>query len=79
MFNLLNNFKKSLLAVSLGLLMGLTACNSNPTEKYYKSIPQEFDAMCQRAIDEWKVPGMAVAVVNILADCNVIKNSIFRN
>ena len=58
-----NYFKKSLLAVSLGLLMGLTSCNSNPAEKYYKSIPQEFDAMCQRAIDEWKVPGMAVAVV----------------
>ena len=45
------------------LLISLAACNTNPQEKYYKSIPAEFDAMCQRAIDEWKVPGMAVAVV----------------
>ena len=45
------------------LLVSLAACNSNPSGKYYKSIPPEFDAMCQRAIDEWKVPGMAVAVV----------------
>ena len=45
------------------LLISLAACNNNPKEKYYKSIPDGFDAMCQRAIDEWKVPGMAVAVV----------------
>ena len=50
-------------AGALMAIMALTACNSNPSEKYYKSIPKEFDAMCQRAIDEWKVPGMAVAVV----------------
>ena len=45
------------------LLISLAACSNNPKEKYYKSIPDGFDAMCQRAIDEWKVPGMAVAVV----------------
>ena len=52
----------NLLAAAL-LLISLAACNNNPQGKYYKSIPSEFDAMCQRAIDEWKVPGMAVAVV----------------
>ena len=50
-------------AGALMAILALTACSSNPAEKYYKSIPAEFDAMCQRAIDEWKVPGMAVAVV----------------
>ncbi len=45
------------------VLVSLAACNNNPQGKYYKSIPDGFDAMCQRAIDEWKVPGMAVAVV----------------
>lgn len=39
------------------------ACNCNSSKKYYKTIPSGFDALCQRAIDEWKVPGMAVAVV----------------
>ncbi|MBE6226017.1 MAG: serine hydrolase [Bacteroidales bacterium] len=39
----------------------ISACGNAP--KYNKSIPAGFDALCQRAIDEWKVPGMAVAVV----------------
>ena len=38
-------------------------CTQDYSKKYYQSIPEEFDAICQRAIDEWKVPGMAVAVV----------------
>ena len=45
------------------LAVAVTSCTNNPSEKYYKSIPDEFDAMCMRAINEWKVPGMAVAVV----------------
>ena len=52
--------KKFFLLLSL---VALISCNSDPTAKYYKSIPKGFDKMCQRAIDEWKVPGMAVAVV----------------
>ena len=34
----------------------MSACGNAP--KYNKSIPAGFDALCQRAIDEWKVPGM---------------------
>lgn len=49
--------------IYLFLLFALVSCNSNPTTKYYKSIPKGFDELCQRAIDEWQVPGMAVAVV----------------
>ena len=48
--------------MGLALVAVLAACNNGP-QKYYKSIPQGFEARCQRAIDEWKVPGMAVAVV----------------
>lgn len=60
----MKNFcKKSLYAIALVVFAITTSCNSNPSQKYYQSIPDEFDAMCQRAIDEWKVPGMAVAVV----------------
>lgn len=51
------------LALAALLFIATVGCNNNPSEKYYQSIPDEFDAMCQRAIDEWKVPGMAVAVV----------------
>ena len=54
-----NFFEKALCGLCLVAL--LCACNCN--SKYNKSIPKEFDALCQRAIDEWKVPGMAVAVV----------------
>lgn len=43
--------------------VAVTSCTNYPSDKYYKSIPDEFDAMCMRAINEWKVPGMAVAVV----------------
>ena len=59
----MNFFRKLFKASALMAILALAGCNSNPSQKYYKSIPQEFDAMCQRAIDEWKVPGMAVAVV----------------
>ncbi len=52
-------FAKALCGLALLALM----CSCNCENKYYKSIPDGFDAMCQRAIDEWKVPGMAVAVV----------------
>ncbi len=52
-----------LFASCVCLLSVLAGCSSNTSEKYYKSIPPQFDQMCQRAIDEWKVPGMAVAVV----------------
>ena len=48
--------------MGLALVAVLAACNNGP-QKYYKSIPEGFEARCQRAIDEWKVPGMAVAVV----------------
>ena len=48
--------------MGLALVAILAACNNGP-QKYYKSIPDGFEARCQRAIDEWKVPGMAVAVV----------------
>ena len=41
----------------------LASCCKDPKEKYYQSIPDGLDEMCQRAIDEWKVPGMAVGVV----------------
>ncbi len=59
---------KNLLKISKALLMAAVAvmvcsCCGNPSGKYYKSIPKGFEALCQRAIDEWKVPGMAVAVV----------------
>lgn len=45
------------------LLLLLEACTGDSATKYYQSIPAGFDPLCQRAIDEWKVPGMAVAVV----------------
>lgn len=51
------------LAGCVGILLLSGSCTCNTSEKYYKSIPDGFDKMCQRAIDEWKVPGMAVAVV----------------
>ena len=57
-----NCFKKLFAAGAFLALFVLASC-TNSSEKYYKSIPDGFDAMCQRAIDEWKVPGMAVAVV----------------
>lgn len=47
----------------LGLLWMAAGCCGGSGEKYAKSLPDGFDALCQRAIDEWKVPGMAVAVV----------------
>ncbi len=55
-------YKNYICVVAL-LSLFITSCNNNASEKYYKSIPDKFDALCQRAIDEWKVPGMAVAVV----------------
>ena len=51
------------LAGCAALLLLAGACTCNTSQKYYKSIPDGFDRMCQRAIDEWRVPGMAVAVV----------------
>lgn len=57
------NLRSVLLFGGILLIAAISACNSNPADKYYKSIPDGFDAMCQRAIDDWKVPGMAVAVV----------------
>ena len=57
----MNKLFKALLSVCV--IAVLASCNCNGPEKYYKSIPKGFDALCQRAIDEWKVPGMAVAVV----------------
>ncbi len=56
----MKNMLKALLGFALVAV--LAACNNGP-QKYYKSIPEGFEARCQRAIDEWKVPGMAVAVV----------------
>lgn len=53
-----------LMAVAISIFAG--CCNNrSASEKYYQSLPDEkaFDALCQRAIDEWKVPGMAVGVV----------------
>lgn len=38
-------------------------CCGNSGKKYVKSLPDGFDALCERAITEWKVPGMAVGVV----------------
>ncbi len=58
----MKRFKTTIGLIASAIMLSLvTACNSG--NKYYKSIPAEFDSMCQRAIDEWKVPGMAVAVV----------------
>lgn len=54
--------KLSFLLLALGIAI-LAGCSQGPSAKYYKSVPPELDALCQRAIDEWKVPGMAVAVV----------------
>ena len=62
MKNYLKAFSR-LVAMSLVAAAVFASCCGNPSAKYYKSIPDGFDAMCQRAIDEWKVPGMAVAVV----------------
>ena len=56
-------FRQTLWAAAALFLAVLASCGGNTESKYYKSIPPEFDAMCQRAIDEWKVPGMAVAVI----------------
>ena len=62
MKNCFKNMAKTL-GGFLAMMLLLASCNCNTSEKYYKSIPKDFDAMCQRAIDEWKVPGMAVGVV----------------
>jgi len=34
-------------------------CEKDYTDK----IPKEFDAYCQKTLDEWQLPGMAVVVV----------------
>lgn len=57
----MRHFKTFLMLVLASAMV--VGCCQDPKEKYYKSVPSELDAMCQRAIDEWKVPGMAVAVV----------------
>ena len=54
-------FKTVILFLFTGII--LAGCSQDYSKKYYQSIPQGFDELCQRAIDEWKVPGMAVAVV----------------
>ncbi len=52
---------KALLLVAMAVLVA--SCCGNAPEKYYKSVPDGVDELCQRAIDEWKVPGMALAIV----------------
>lgn len=57
------NAKLLLLFAAAGIFMLAFAGCGNNTHPYEGRIPAEFDKLCRRAIDEWKVPGMAVGVV----------------
>lgn len=52
---------KRLCSIMVCALLILTACNGK--KDYTGSIPEEFDAYCTSAFNNWKIPGMSVVVV----------------
>ena len=52
---------KRLCSIMVCALLILTACNCK--KDYTGSIPEEFDAYCTSAFNNWKIPGMSVVVV----------------
>ena len=52
---------KRLCSILVCALLILTACNGK--KDYTGSIPEEFDAYCTSAFNNWKIPGMSVVVV----------------
>ena len=48
-----------LFGIFAAALLSVSSCSND----YTKAIPKGFDEYCQKTMEEWHLPGMAVAVV----------------